>query len=601
MSCLLGLHSLSKSYGSQILFENLSFTVCQGDRIGLLGPNGAGKSTLLKILMGSEKADEGSISQRQGLRIGYASQLPEFPDKTLEEILIESALSGDKLETTTKARIILGKAQFTDFNERAAVLSGGWKKRLDIARALMQDPDLLFLDEPTNHLDLEGILWLEKFLNREKLSYIVISHDRYFLENVSNKIIELNRCYPQGLFISEGNMSAFMERREAFLEGQAQRERGIANVVRTEIEWLRKSPKARTTKAQSRIQNAYRLMDELAEIKKRNRIHKVDIEFSASERETRKLIVAHGLTKSLGGKPLFNGIDLVLSPGTRLGVVGKNGTGKTTLLKILAGQLPQDKGTVKYAEDLRLVYFDQHREQIPSHISLKQALAPTNDRVNYRGQMIHVNGWAQKFLFSSDRLEMPVGYLSGGERARIMIAKLMLEPADVLFLDEPTNDLDIPTLEVIEESLLEFAGAVVLISHDRCLMDRVCTQILGLGNENEHQYFAEYSQWESASAQTKTEPSSPKVAIPKSSNPKKLTYKEQKELEGMEEAITGVELEIAQLQKEIDHPDIHADAKKSLEMYQLLAETQHRLESLFERWQNLLDKGSAGVTKDGSD
>jgi ATP-binding cassette subfamily F protein uup len=265
------------------------------------------------------------------------------------------------------------------------------------------------------------------------------------------------------------------------------------------------------------------------------------------------------------------------------------------LLKILAGQVQQDKGTVKYADDLKLVYFDQHREQIPSHLSLRRALSPTNDRVNYRGQSIHVNGWAQKFLFSPDRLEMPVGYLSGGERARIMIAKLMLEPADVLFLDEPTNDLDIPTLEVIEESLLEFTGAVVLISHDRCLMDRVCTKILGLGAENEPQYFADYSQWELASQEVvgAKKESIPKVQlepIPTPSSQKKLSYKEQRELEGMEQAILSVELEIESLQKQIDHPDSQSDAKKTLEAYQLLGEVQHKLEVLFERWQILLDK-----------
>lgn len=594
---LLGLHSLSKSYGTQTLFEDISFTICQGDRIGLLGPNGAGKSTLLKLLMGFEQPDSGSISRRQRLRVGYASQVPEFPAMTLEEVLLEQqAPGGDEIEHLTRARILLGKAQFTDFTQNALVLSGGWKKRLDIIRALMQQPDLLLLDEPTNHLDLEGILWLEKFLNREKIAYIVISHDRYFLENVSNKVIELNKCYPQGLFISEGNMSAFMEHKKAFLEGEMQRERGLANVVRDEIEWLRKSPKARTTKSQSRIQNAYRLMEELSEVKQRNKVVRVDIDFSASDRETRKLIVARNLAKNMGEKQLFKGVDIVLSPGTRLGIVGKNGTGKTTLLKLLAGQVKQDVGTIKYADDLRLVYFDQHREHIPPHLSLRRALAPTNDMVNYRGQNIHVNGWAKKFLFAADRLEMPVSYLSGGERARIMIAKLMLEPADVLFLDEPTNDLDIPTLEVIEESLLEFAGAVVLISHDRCLMDRVCNQILGLGNQNEQQFFADYSQWEEASVQSspKNEPApAVKAKItpsPSSKSSKKLSYKEQKELESMEENIMTAESEIEALHRHIEHPEAHADAQKSLELYQLLGKAQHQLEALFVRWQYLLDQ-----------
>lgn len=594
MSSLIGIHSLSKSFGTQILFKNISFTIVQGDSIGLLGPNGSGKSTLLKIIMNLEKPDSGNISRRQGLRVGYASQDPEFPSLTVEEVLLQEVPShANEQEMQTRARILLGKAQFTDFSQNASVLSGGWKKRLDIVRAMMSQPDVLLLDEPTNHLDIEGILWLEKFLNREKISYVVVSHDRYFLENVSNKVIELNRCYPQGIFISDGNMSAFMEHREAFLKAQMQQERGLASTVRDEIEWLRKSPKARTTKSRSRIQKAYELIEELSEVKQRNITKKVNIEFSASERETRKLLMTKNLTKSLGGKQLFQGIDILLSPGSRLGIVGKNGTGKTTLLKVLAKMIPQDAGTLKYADDLKLVYFDQHREHIPPNVSLRKALSPVSDVVNYRGQEIHVNGWAKKFLFSPDRLELPVGCLSGGERARILIANLMLKPADILFLDEPTNDLDIATLEVMEESLNEFAGAVVLISHDRCLMDRVCTQILGLGEGEEQQFFADYTQWEAAclqKAQKKIQPE--KVAPPQPivSRPKKLSYNEQRELDAMEENIAMAEKKIADLQKQLEEPSTHADAQKSLELYQAVAEAQSKLEALFDRWQVLLDK-----------
>lgn len=594
MTSLLGIHSLSKAYGTQILFEDISFTLSQGDRIGLLGPNGSGKSTLLKILMGLEIADEGSISKRQNLRIGYASQDPEFPSETLEEILIKQNLHGDDIEILTRARILLGKAQFSDPSQDASTLSGGWKKRLDIIRCLMHEPDLLLLDEPTNHLDLEGILWLEKFLLREKIAYVVVSHDRYFLENVANKIIELNKCYPEGLFTSIGGMSAFTEHKEAYLKGRAEKERSLASVVRDEVEWLRKSPKARTTKSRSRIDKAYELMEELSDVKQRNTTSKVDIHFSASERETRKLLTAKNLAKSIDSKELFRGVDFTLSPGTRLGIVGRNGTGKTTLLKILAGMIPQDMGTVKYADDLRLIYFDQHREHIPSETSLRKALCPAGDHVNYRGQLIHVNGWARRFLFSPDRLELPVKHLSGGERARILIAKLMLEPADILFLDEPTNDLDIATLEVIEESLQEFVGAVVLISHDRCLMDRVCTQILGLGFENEQRFFSDYSQWEKACMQApqKKEVLTPKQATaPKAApQPRKLSYNEQKELDSIEPNIIAVEAEIAHIQQKLESPEINSDAFKSLDFYRLLSEAQKKQDLLFERWQFLLSK-----------
>jgi ATP-binding cassette subfamily F protein uup len=596
MSALLGIHSLAKSYGTQTLFKAISFTLVQGDRVGLIGPNGSGKSTLLKILMGLEKEDSGSISRRQGLRVGYCSQVPEFPSLPLEQVLTEAVPELDEIEALTRARILLSKAQFADETQNAQLLSGGWKKRLDLVRALMQEPDLLLLDEPTNHLDLEGILWLEKFLSRERIAYLVISHDRYFLENVCNKVIELNPCYPEGLFVSDGNMSNFLEHKEAFLKAQEQQARGMASVMRDELAWLRTSPKARTTKSRSRIQRAYELMEDLGEIQKRNLVTKVDLEFSASERQTRKLLTGTNLSKSLGGKLLFKGVDLKLSPGTRLGIVGKNGTGKTTLLKVLAGMLPQDTGTIKYADDLKLVYFDQHREQVPPHIPLREAISPTGDFVTYQGKTIHVHGWAKRFLFSPDRLDLPVRCLSGGERARIQIAKLMLEPADILFLDEPTNDLDIPTLEVIEASLLEFTGAVVLISHDRCLMDRICTEILGLGNNNEGQIYADYAQWERACK----EPSVKKEATPTSeipsaapAKPKKLSYKEQKELEAMEKNILAAEDELEALQQKLDDPQIHADSQKAQEHYRLLSLAQKKHEELFARWEEL-DKKSRG-------
>ncbi len=597
MTSLLTAHNLSKSYASQELFTDISFTISEGNRIGLLGPNGSGKTTLLRILAGVETPDSGYVSRRQGLRIGYAAQAPEFPSKSLEEVLMDSLPHADEVESSSKARMLLSKALFTDFLQNASVLSGGWKKRLDIVRSLMNDPDLLLLDEPTNHLDLEGILWLEKFLLKEKIPFFVISHDRYFLENVTNKVFELNKCFPDGLFASDGAMSDFLEHKEAFLQGQLEQQRSLSATVRDEIDWLRRSPKARTTKSRSRIQRAHKLISELSDVSSRNKTPKVGISFSASERETRKLITTKNLTKSYGGKTLFKGIDLTLSPGTRLGIVGKNGTGKTTLLKILAGEESQDVGTIKYAEDLQLVYFDQHREHLPPDITLKEALSPSGDMVDYRGNWIHVNGWAKKFLFPPERLSLPIKCLSGGERARILIARLMLKPADVLFLDEPTNDLDIPTLEIMEESLIEFTGAVVLISHDRCLMDRVCTQILGLGIEKEDPFFADYSQWEKALAEVpikKELPSKPATSAASRKEPsKKLTYLEKKELDAMEQSILETEQEIARHQKLIDDPSVVADTQKSLETYRLLGEAHQKLEKLFERWQYLEEKSQS--------
>lgn len=590
MSTLLGVHSLTKAHGTQSLFTNLSFTVHTGDKIGIIGPNGTGKSTLLRILADRDNPDTGSVSRRQGLRIGYVPQESSFEDLPIESILLADHPGDDN---ALKAKILLSKVGFENPQQTANQLSGGWKKRLDIARALMDDPELLLLDEPTNHLDLEGIVWLENFLNRAQFAYLLISHDRYFLEKTTNKIIELDRCYPQGMFVVEGNYSVFVERKEGFLVGQKEQERSLASKARTELDWLRRSPKARTTKAQSRVQGAERVLEELADIKHRNKKPRVDLEFAATERETRKLLVAKNISKTLGDKQLFKNVDVTLSPGSRLGIVGVNGSGKTTLLKIMAGEITPDVGTVKLAEDLKLVYFDQHRAQVPMNATLREALSPNSDVVTYHGRSIHVNGWAKRFLFSPDRLELPVKYLSGGERARISIARLMLEPADILFLDEPTNDLDIGTLEVIEESLKEFPGAIVLISHDRCLMDRLCTGILGLGTGNEAKLFADYSQWETSLRPVKVKEDKPKttqqVQSPQATTAakKKLSWKEQQELEKIPAEIEKLEKKIQGLHAQLEDPSVASNGSRSMEIYTELGQIQTKLDSLFNRWEEL--------------
>lgn len=586
---MLSFHSVSKSFGGRPLFKDLSFTINKGDQLALIGPNGAGKSTLLKILMKLESPDEGNISYKQNMRIGYSSQSPEFPEISLQDLLVSSSKIGDLHTRETKAQVLLSKVGFTKFDISAHSLSGGWKKRLDIARALMDDPDLLLLDEPTNHLDLEGIEWLEQFLNKERLTYLLVSHDRYFLENCCNRIMELNPCFPGNILLCEGSYGDFMEQRKAFLEGQEQRQRAIASQVRSETEWLRRSPKARTTKSLSRIKRAYELMDELSGLKSRNKKERVDLNFEASERETRKLLVAKNLSKSLGNKKLFEHVDLTLSPKMRLGIVGANGTGKTTLLKILGGEISADMGTIKLAQDLKLVYFDQHRETIPLNITLREALSPNSDYVNYHGQEIHVNGWAKKFLFPADRLNLPVSVLSGGERARILIARLMLKPADILFLDEPTNDLDIPTLEVLEASLEEFPGAVVLVTHDRCLMDRVATHIIGLGTGCDSILFADYAQWEAASAEKAAVAKKAAITVPKEVAPpagkKKLSYNQQRELDNLPQTIEKLEEELSVLH--LRTSEVATNAQDSLKLYQEIAAKEEQIHALYKRWEEL--------------
>ena len=412
-----------------------------------------------------------------------------------------------------------------------------------------------------------------------------MSHDRFFLEQTTNKIIEVNRCYPSGLFISDGSFAKIRNYKEAFLEAQLKNEDSLASQVRDETEWLRRSPKARTTKSSARVQKAHQMIEELSRLKRRNQVKKAAITFNASERETRKLITAKNLSIQFGGAPLFQGVDIALAPGDRSGIVGKNGTGKTTLLKMLAGEIKPSMGTIKYAEDLRIVYFDQHREKVSGDMTLFEALGDGNEMVYYQGRPIHVNGWAQRFLFETERLSLPVKYLSGGERARILIAKLMLKPADGLFLDEPTNDLDIETLEVMEQSLKEFAGAVVLISHDRALMDHVCTSILSLGQKLEGHHFASYQQWDKAQSSRKEEKQK-QPELKKEKPTRKLSYNEKKELESMEAKIIIAEAKIEEIQSRINKEP------SNLKIFEEMSQAHHELEALFERWQTLSEIAS---------
>lgn len=605
MSPLLSCQSVNKSFGSRILFKDLSFTICRGDKIGMIGPNGSGKSTLIKLLVQQESPDSGTISFKRGLHLGYVPQDSTFPDLSLEEILFNSFADDDTRDDRQRqieVSIMLSKLGFEDPTVNANTLSGGWKKRLDLAKELIKKPDILFLDEPTNHLDLEGIAWLENFLQRQTCAYLIVSHDRYFLQNVTNKMMELNKSYPNGIFSVDASYNLFIEKRNEFLEGQMQYERALNSKVRGEIEWLRKTPQARTTKSSARIQEAGRLIDELSDVKIRNKSANVKIDFTSTERQTRKLIAVKNLSKTLGERTLFSGVSFTLAPGTRLGIVGSNGSGKTTLLKLLAGTLQPDMGTIKVGDGIRIVYFDQHRLQLPRDTSLREALAEGSDTVTYRGQTIHVNSWCKRFLFDPSNLSLPLSHFSGGERARILIARLMLQPADVLLLDEPTNDLDIPTLEILEEGLQDFPGALVLITHDRYMMQQLCNVIIGLGGGNDVSLFADYAQWEAAfkkgkenipkeaSKSAEVKLSAPSAAQPQS---KKLSYKEKRELEQMEGAIHQIEAEIKKLHLEIELPDVANNSAKLQEACQKLSASQAKLEHLYARWQELETKSGA--------
>src|SRR5881397_3498204 len=550
---LLSCEAVSMAHGSRSLFDDLSFGLFEGDQAGLVGPNGSGKSTLLKILAGDTAPDRGSRSLRGGLRVGYVPQDPVFSaGRTVEDVLTAAVSRVDEEDRPGRVAQALGRAGFANGRAEVDTLSGGWKKRLAIARELAAAPDILLMDEPTNHLDVEGILWLEDVLTERARAFLVVSHDRYFLEHVATRMLELNRVYPDGLFEADGRYSEFLARRDEFLRGQAAYQDARANTVRREIEWLRRGAKARATKAKGRIKEAGRLIEELEDGRARGVTAAAGIDFTSSQRRTRRLLVARGLTKSLGGRRLVSDIDLVITPGTRVGLIGPNGSGKTTLLNLLAGTLAPDAGEIDRADDLRIVRFAQERGGLDPDQSLRRALAPEGDAVTWQGRSVHVASWAKRFLFRPEQLEVPVGRLSGGEQARILIASLMREPADVLIVDEPTNDLDIPTLEVLEDSLAEFDGALVLVTHDRFMLERVSTTILALAGLGGATTFADYSQWEAARASTAPTPRKTAEKPPERerTRPKRLGYLEQREWDGMEQAILDAEGVVEARQRE---------------------------------------------------
>jgi len=595
---LLSCESISKSYGVKPLFTGLSIGLAEGDHVGLIGPNGSGKSTLLKILAGLEDPDEGTRSVRRTVRIGYVPQEPSFPqDLTIEEVLAQ-VLRDDGLDPHEESGRItraLSLGEFPNAEQTVRTLSGGWKKRLAIAQSLLLEPDVLMMDEPTNHLDVEGILWLERVLRAESRAFLVVSHDRRFLESVATRMIELSRVYPNGVFEAKGRYSDFLEQRDATLHAQANEQATLANKVRREVEWLRRGPKARTTKAKARIDSAGQLIDALAESESRRESAPAGIDFTASGRRSKQLIVAQHLTKALGTKKIVTDLDLILGPGQRIGLLGPNGSGKSTLMKLLSGALAPDAGTVTRADKLRIVSFEQHRDSLDQNATLRRSLAPSGgDAVVYQDRSVHLVSWAKRFLFRPEQLDLPVSRLSGGEQARLLIARLMLQPADVLMLDEPTNDLDIPTLDVLEDSLLEFPGALVLVTHDRWLLDRVSTMLLALDGEGKAEWFADFAQWEAAqgrspSAEFGQAPArSGGNAGPRVKPTKKgLSYAEQKEWDKMEAMIEKAEAAVVASQNATEDPAVMSNAGELRTRLAALEAAHTAVERLYARWAEL--------------
>ncbi|HSY34944.1 MAG TPA: ABC-F family ATP-binding cassette domain-containing protein [Acidobacteriaceae bacterium] len=612
MPPILNAQGVSKRFGATPLFQNISFAVNEGDRIGLIGPNGAGKSTLLAVLAGEVEPDSGEVSVRRRARIGYVRQISEYAAGMTVRSVMEAALERASVpanEREQRLRETLGRAGFADdgtdtsirMDADASSLSGGWRKRLAIAEAMVTEPDVLLLDEPTNHLDLEGIEWLEGVLRSARFACVVVSHDRYFLENVASEVVELSRVYAEGVLRVRGTYSKFLEGRELYVEAQSKMQEGLRNRVKTEIEWLRRGPKARATKAKARIDNANELIGKLADVDARTRTSSAGIEFAATERQTKRLIEFEDVSISLGGREIVGGVSFSVTNGMKLGLVGPNGSGKTTILRAMSGEIPATSGTIKRANGLRIVYFSQLREIDPT-LTLRRALAPDSDSVVYQDRVVHVASYAAKFLFTGDQLNQPVERLSGGERGRVLIARLMLQPADVLMLDEPTNDLDIPTLEILEEALLEFKGALVLVTHDRYMLDRVSNIVLGLDGHAHARIFADYSQWEEwkgvergyvanqqAAANSSQRASATSSAVA-ASGKKKLSYLEQREYDGIEQRVDKADARMAAAHDRLEDTAVVTDPAALTEALAEMEAAQAEHDAVYQRWAELTEK-----------
>lgn len=612
MGILISAHRLEKHFATRMLFRGLTFAIEDGDRIGLIGPNGAGKSTLMRMMAGQSSIDDGELSVNRGTRISLLEQSPTFRDDvTVREALLEATDDPFDYDSMMIVDEVLSKFDLNrdDVGADSLVssLSGGWKKRVALAREIVRKPDLLLLDEPTNHLDVDGIRWLEEYLANARFATVTITHDRLFLQRVANRIFDLDPRYPEGLLVVKGEYVDYLTTRDELIRSQERREVVLKNTLRRETEWLRRGAKARTTKQTARITRAGDLKGEVGDLEERNAKKRLQIDFQEAQRNPHKLIAAEELMKMVptpegdDERLLFKDFSFIVTPKTRLGLLGPNGCGKSTLIKCLLGLEEPTSGTVKRAERIEIAYFEQHRDTIDMKKTVLRNICDEGDYVDFRGQFVFARSYLDRFLFRTEQHDMPVEKLSGGEQARLRIAQMMLTPANVLVLDEPTNDLDLATLAILEETLADFPGAVILVTHDRYFLDQVSNRILAfetdLANVPELLEFASFSQWEDwrdirddeRKALTKKGGKGKQGAAPPAASApkKKLTFKDKHDLDNMEANIAKAEKTLADLQGEVAKPENLANSSKLTELYASISEAQGHVDALYARWTEL--------------
>ena len=588
---ILNIEHVSKIFGEKKIFDDVSYGIHEGDKIGIIGINGTGKTTLLKIIAGIEEADEGNVIKQNGLRITYLPQNPEFPkDATVLSYVAEG-------NHEYEAESVLNRLGILDHEAKIETLSGGQKKRVALARTLVKPADVLILDEPTNHIDNEMAMWLEDYLNKFKGAIIMVTHDRYFLDRVTNKILE----------ISHGKLYGYTANYSQFLELKAQREemelaseRKRQSILRMEIEWAKRGCRARTTKQKARLERLEALKNGKAPIQDAT----VELE-SIGTRMGKKTIELHNVSKSYGDKVLVKDFEYIVLKNQRLGIIGPNGCGKSTLMKMIVGQLEPDAGTIEIGDTVQIGYFSQEAEEMDDRQRAIDYIKDVADYVPTKDGRITASQMLERFLFDGNLQYTPIGKLSGGEKRRLYLCKVLMESPNVLILDEPTNDLDIPTLTILEDYLESFMGIIITVSHDRYFLDNLVDRIFAFEGEG---YLQQYEGGYTDYLETKMRMEAPVVEVakkkPAESNkdwkqnkPTKLkfTYKEQKEYETIDDDIAALEQKIEDLDAEM-----MANATNSAKLSELAAKKEQAeadLEAKMERWVYLNDLAEKILTQ----
>jgi len=619
---LINLRNISLAFGGPPLLEDISLRIDKGERICLLGRNGSGKSTLLKVIAGEVQEDAGIIDRQQGLRVARLEQdVPRNLQGTIYEVtaqglaetgallvryhdLTRRADNGEaglecqlaeihqKLEScdgwSHQQRIeqVLSRLKLPA-NLPVSSLSGGILRRVLLARALAVDPDILLLDEPTNHLDIESITWLEDFLQRHHLTLVFVTHDRAFLRSLATRIIEIDRAR---LFDFACDYDTFLQRKDELLNAEAQEHARFDKKLAEEEVWIRKGIKARRTRNEGRVRALKKMREEFRQ--RRERTGTARLNLHEAERSGKLVAEVKGLSFEFGKMPLVRDFSTTVLRGDRIGIIGPNGIGKTTLLKLILGELKPQQGEVRLGTNLHILYFDQMREQLDPDLTVQQNLAGDQDSVVINGKARHVIGYLQDFLFTPDRARSPVRILSGGERNRLLLARLFTREANVLILDEPTNDLDLETLDLLEELLADFKGTLFLVSHDRAFLNRVVTSTIAFeGDGQVREYVGGYDDWLQQRQATVLEPTKEKPVNrgkPKKDRPRKLTFKEKNELNGLPLRIEALETEVAELHEKIADPEFYRTAGPAVAAVNArLEEIERQLTTTYRRWEEL--------------